>query len=338
MNRDRGPEPSERYVLEPPPTPLGSRLFMLATENWSLKIISVIVAIALYVVLHAGSDAQRTIDIELFERPPDDTNVVLLTPLPPRVRLTVRGPRALLDELSTNVEPMTIDLSKTPARLNLGDLDYKLPPGVQKMQVAQPILVLRWDVKITKRVPIEVTWTAPPEGLAIRNLSVDPSSIAITGPKSIIDVLQRLRTVGLDLSHRPAGSHTQSLLVDLNENPALVGSTQLGAEAIVKPSIDTVEAKFELVPETKTRTFGNLPVLVTGGRGVTLRPSKVTVVVTCPPRRADELVAEAIVPKIALDELGADFAKKGPEETDVKVEVPGCTDVDISPPRVAVTR
>lgn len=318
--------------------PIGARILMLATENWSLKIISIIVAVIVFVVLHSGSDSQRTIDIELYEQLPEDPNIVLLTTPPPRVRITVRGPRALLDELSSNVEPVTIPLAKTPASVDFQKLDYKLPAGVTFVHASLPPLLLHWDKKDTKQVPVEVTWTAPPEGLALRNLTVDPSMITVTGPKTIVDVMQRLRTFGLDLAHRSAGTYTQSLQIDLNENPALVGSMQLGAEANVKLATDAVEAHFELVPETKAKTFANLAVIVLGGKGVTLRPAKVTVVVTCPPRHADELKPEAIVPKIDLGELGPDFAKKGPEETDVKVDVPGCSDVDVSPPRVAVSR
>ncbi len=326
-----------RVDEEPAIPSIGTRVLSRLTENSVLKVVSLAISIGLYVVLHSGSDAQRTIEVEVFERTPDDTNIVHLTPIPSRVRVTVKGPRGLLDELGTNVEPVTIDLSKAPARVNLGNLDFKLPTGVQKVQVVPTYVSLRWDTKITKRIPVEVTWTAPPEGLAIKNLVADPSSITVSGPKSLIDVMQRLRTNGLDLAHRDAGSHTQSLFVDLSENPALVGA-QLGLDAMVKLSIDTVEARFDLVAETKTRTFPNLVVLATGGKGVTLRPPKVTVVATCPPRRADELVADAIIPKIDLEALGPDFAKKGPEETDVKLEIPGCTDVTVSPPRVAVTR
>jgi hypothetical protein len=328
-------EDEERFAAAADATrPIGQRVWARATENWSLKIISVLVAVALYVVLHSGSDAQRTIDVDLFERMPDDPNIVLLTALPSRVRITVRGPRALLDELSTNVDPVTLDLTKSPERVDFKNLDYKLPTGVKVLpDVGPPPLKLRWDVNITKRVPVEPTYTQLPEGLAMRNLIVDPSNVAVTGPKSIVDVMQRLRTVGLNLSNLPAGSHTQSVLLDVYENPALVG-----AAVSVKPEVDAVEARFDLVPETKTRTFANLPVLVLGGKGATLRPAKVTVVVTCPPRRADELAADAVVPKIDLVELGPDFGKKGPEETDVKVDVPDCSDIDITPPRVAVTR
>ena len=318
---------------------LGARLLARLTENWSLKIVSIFISLALFVVLHSGSETQaRQLDVDVFERMPEDPNVVQLNPLPSRVKIMVKGPRSLLDELSSSKEPVTIDLTKQPDKVYLNDVDYKLPTGVDRQGgVIPPEVKLKWDTTITKRVPVEVTWTAPPEGLAIKNVNVEPSSVAVVGPKTIVDVIQRLRTVGIELTHFDAGSHHQSLKIDLSENPAIV-NMQLGTNAVVKLDVDSVEAKFDLVPETKTRTFSNLAVLAMGGKGVTLRPQKVTVVATCPPRRADELTADAIVPKIDLEALGPDFAKKGPEEADVKVEIPGCSEVTISPPRVAVSR
>ena len=316
---------------------LAARLFTRLFENVSLKIIAVVISVGLYVVLHSGADAQRTIDVEVFERPPEDPNVVGMTIIPSRVRVTVQGPRSLLDDINSSVEPILIDLSKAPTSIDLDNMDLKLPVGVKKMQIVPTRLDLQWDTKITKELPVEVIWSAPPPGLAIRNLTVEPSVVAITGPKTRLDLLQRLRTVPLVLGLRVAGINTQLLQVDVAAEPALVGS-RLGGEAPVKLLPETVEARFELVPETKTRTFPNLVVLAMGGKGVTLRPRVVTVIATCPPSRADQLVADAIVPKVELDALGADFAKKGPEEADVKVEVPGCSEVTVSPSRVAVSR
>ncbi|MEO7092134.1 MAG: hypothetical protein ABI175_02710 [Polyangiales bacterium] len=325
-----------REVDEPGIT-MGARVLARLTENWSLKVISVVVSIALYVVLHGGGDSQRTIDVDIFERVPEDGNVVQLRPLPSRVRVTVQGPRALLDELTNNVEPVTIDITKQPDKVYLKDIDYKLPTGVKPIGWAPLYIDLKWDIKVTKSVPVEVTWTAPPEGLALKNLSTTPSTVSVTGPKLFIDVLQRLRTEGIQLTHLEPGHYEPSLVIDLNENPALA-NMQLGADSAVKLDVDRVVAKFDLVPETKTRVFPNLFVLAMGGKGVTLRPSKVAVTVTCLPKRADALVADAIVPKIDLESLGPDFAKKGPEEADVKLDIPGCSEVTISPPRVAVSR
>jgi YbbR domain-containing protein len=309
---------------------LGARLIGLVVDNWSIKLVSLVVSIFLYVILHGGSDSQRTIDVDVIAQMPHDPERILLTTLPPRVHVTVQGPRGLLDDLPNTIDPITVDLTKEPGGLRFEDVTVKLPTGVKKLHVVPPYQALRWDVRATKRVRVEPYFNAPPEGLAIKSLTIDPSMITISGPKTHIDLVQKLRTNALDLTHASPGIHTQTLSIDVLSYPELSG---------VELDTETVQAHYEIVPEEKTRTFANLPIVVLKGKGVTLRPQKVTVVVTCPPRRADELTADGIVPKIDLDALGPDFAKKGPEEADVKVdEIVGCSELSVTPPRVTVTK
>lgn len=308
---------------------LGGRLVGLVADNWSLKLVSLAVSVVLYALLHGGSDQQRTIDVDVIAQMPPDPNRILLTTLPPHVHVTVQGPRNLLDELPTTTDPITLDLTKEPAAIRFEDVAVKLPPGVKRLHVNPAFLPLRWDAKIGKRVRVEVFFNAPPEGLEVKSLSVEPASVTISGPKSHIDPVQRVRTYALDLSRAHPGPHQTTLALDVLSSPELSG---------VELEAQTVDVRYELAVVEKTKTFPNLPVTVLKGKGVTLRPQKVTVVATCPPKRADELSADAIVPKIDLEALGPDFAKKGPEEADVKVELQGCSDVAISPPRVAVTR
>lgn len=307
----------------------GERLVGLVIDNWSLKLVSLVVSVVLYTLLHGGSDSQRTIDVDVIAQMPHDPSRILLTTLPPHVHVTVQGPRNLLDELPTTTDPITLDLTKEPAAIRLEDVSIKLPTGVKRLHVNPSFLPLRWDVRASKRVRVEVFFNAPPEGLEVKSLSVEPSSVTINGPKTHIDPVQRVRTNALDLSRAHPGAHQTTLSLDLLSSSELSG---------VELEAQTVEVRYELSVVEKTKTFANLPVTVLKGKGVTLRPQKVTVVATCPPKRADELTADGIVPKIDLEALGPDFAKKGPEEADVKVELTGCSDVSISPPRVAVTR
>jgi YbbR domain-containing protein len=308
---------------------LGGRLLGLVVDNWSLKLVSLVVSVVLYTLLHGGSDSQRTIDVDVIAQMPHDAAQILLTTLPPHVHVTVQGPRGLLDELPNTIDPLNLDLAKEPQAIRFEDVPIKLPTGVKRLHVSPAFLALRWDVRASKRVRIEVLFNKPPEGLAVKSLTVEPSSVAISGPKTHIDLVQTVRTTALDLSRARAGTHQVTLPLDVLSSPELSG---------VDLEAQSVDVRYELALEEKTRTFANLPITVLKGRGVTLRPQKVTVVVTCPPKRADELTEDAILPKIDLEALGPDFAKKGPEEADVKVDVQGCSDVSVSPPRVAVTK
>ena len=320
MTRERGTDEAR----------FADRAWRLVTENGSLKLVSLVIAVGVYTFLRSSSDAQRTIDIGVIPggRPVDDSKVCL-TQLPQRVSVTLQGPRALLDELPNPPDPIVVDLSKQPSLIRFDEIDFAFPHPLRKLHVNPPYLAVRWDVKVSKSVHVEAVSNAPREGFTLKNLVLEPSTVLVTGAKTAVDLVQKIRTTALDVSSRAAGAHVQSLMVDLLADPVLAG---------VKTDVNTVNARFEIVPETKTRTFTGISVLVLRGRGVTLRPRNVSVVATCSPHRADELTSDAIVPRIDLEALGADFAKKGPEEADVKAELPGCSEVTVSPPRVTVTR
>jgi YbbR domain-containing protein len=315
-----------------PPRGLLARLIPLLVENWSLKLAALVVSLALYVVLHGGGESVRTLEVDLIRGPEKDPNKVLLTPIPLRAHVTVQGPRTLIDDLSNPIDTLSLDLTGNPANVRLEDYPIKLPPGVRKLSLTPSSINLRWDTRISKRVKVEPSFSERPEGLTLRVGSVQttPATIVLTGPKSKVDAVQNLHTATIELKDRPVGTHIQSVFVNKLDERDL--------DSTVTMDPDQVEVRFELIPETKTRTFVNVPIMVLKGRGVTLRPRNVSVVVTCSPRRADELRDDAIVPKIDLEALGPDFAKKGPEEADVKIEVPGCSDAVVTPSRTAVSR
>lgn len=307
-------------------------LVAMLTDNWTLKLAALVISVALYVMLHGGGESMRTLEVDLIRGPEKDPNKVLLTPIPPRVHVTVQGPRGIVDDLANPLDAVSVDLSGQPPVLRLEEYPIKLPPGVRKVSVNPSALNLRWDTRVSKRLKVEPTWSANPEGLVVRpgSVTVTPATVLLTGPKTRIDPIQGLKSGTVELKDRPVGSHIQSVFIDLAAAGLIDGN--------VAAEPDQVEVRFELVPETKTRTFANVPVLLLKGKGVTIRPAKVSVVVTCPPKKADELREEGIVPKVDLEALGSDFAKKGPEETDVKVDVPGCSEVVVTPPRIAISR
>jgi hypothetical protein len=319
--------PSVRDELLDEPT-----LLARLTENGSLKLAALVVSLGLYVLLHAGGESMRTLEVDLIRGPDKDASKVLLTPIPARVHVTVQGPRSLIDDIANPADALSLDLAGQPQVIRFDDYAIKLPPGVRKVSVNPSALNLRWDTRVSKRLKVEPTWSASPEGLVVKpgSVTVVPPTVLLTGPKSRIDPVQGMKATTVELKDRQVGTHVQSVFMDVGAAGLIDGSVAVEPEQ--------VEVRFELQAETKSRTFNNVPVLVLKGKGVTLRPRNVSVVVTCSPRKAEELREDAIVPKIDLEALGPDFAKKGPEEADVKVEVPGCTEAVVSPPKVSIAR
>src|SRR5580765_8438397 len=79
---------------------LTDRIKSLFTENLNLKLLSFGFALVLYSLVHDSQDAQRPVEVGVVVRlPPDTSNRLLVSQSASKVRLTLRGSRASLEEL-----------------------------------------------------------------------------------------------------------------------------------------------------------------------------------------------------------------------------------------------
>src|SRR5438270_7124496 len=79
---------------------LSDRVRAAFTENLNLKILSFAFALVLYSLVHDAQDAQRPIEVGVVMRlPPEASNRLLVGQSASKVRLTLRGSRAALDDL-----------------------------------------------------------------------------------------------------------------------------------------------------------------------------------------------------------------------------------------------
>src|SRR5947209_15833924 len=139
-----------------------SRLRDALVENLGLKLLSFAFALGLYAFIHSAQEAQRTLPVDVVATPPPETaHRVLLTPLPPVVRVTVRGPRTILDEMKADdLGTFQLDL-----RTGKGDhLDFDpsavhVPPGVRIESIDPPALSLKWEDEVIREIPVQASIT-----------------------------------------------------------------------------------------------------------------------------------------------------------------------------------
>ena len=79
------------------------RIWSTITQNIGLKILSLMCALIVYGLVHGTSEVQRTVVVGVVGMmPPASANRVLVRPLQPSVRVTIRGAKAALDELKAD--------------------------------------------------------------------------------------------------------------------------------------------------------------------------------------------------------------------------------------------
>ena len=81
---------------------LGQQLRSLVTENLNLKLLSLAFALLLYSVVHGSQEAQRSLRLNIVALLPGTPNRVLMTTIPEKINVTVRGPKSTLDDLNAD--------------------------------------------------------------------------------------------------------------------------------------------------------------------------------------------------------------------------------------------
>jgi YbbR domain-containing protein len=298
------------------------RLRAALTENFNLKLLSLLFALVLYSLVH-GQDAQRTMNVALVSiAPPEGADRVLVTPVPPFVHVTMRGPHAIIDDLHPDdVGSLQIDLhSGNVSRITFDPSMVHAPAGVKVEQIDPPAIDLLWEDRLTRDIPVEVSLeNTPAPGFIVRGAPVaDPLTVRARGPRSEVALLQHVRADPFDVQGLTEGKHTHSL----------------GLEAPpprVTYEVPSVSVTVEVARELAERPFSKLPIAVVGQTKAHTQPADVDVRLSCPPDILRSLRPEQIVPRVQVTST----ADHGSEALPVQVQVDGC-DVHVTPATVVV--
>ncbi|MGO8993361.1 MAG: YbbR-like domain-containing protein [Polyangiaceae bacterium] len=303
---------------------IAERAKALFTENLNLKLLSFAFALVLYSLVHDAQDAQRVIDVGVTVRvPPDSANRILVSQSATKVRLTLRGSRAALDDIHTDdLGTLQVDAhAGTEKELNLDpEMVHALPPGVRVEEIDPPMIDLQWEDEIVRDVPVEVSVVgSPANGYVVKGVpTADPRTVRVKGPKSEVITLQHARAEAFDVTGLSEGSYTRELAIDKH------GGLGYG--------VSEAKATIEIGRELVERPFTKLPVAVIGPAKARTNPAEVDVRLTCPPEILRALRPEQVVPQVEV---------QSKEATGVLAHVPVEVSVDkcnalITPDKVIV--
>ncbi|HEY2513366.1 MAG TPA: YbbR-like domain-containing protein [Polyangiaceae bacterium] len=271
---------------------IADRARALFTENLSLKILSFLFALVLYSLVHDAQDAQRVVDLGVTVRvPPDAANRTLVAQSATKVRLTLRGSRAALDDIHTDdLGTLQVDAhAGTEKDISLApEMVHALPPGVRVEEIDPPVISLKWEDEVVRDVPVEVSIVgSPASGYVIKGVPTsDPPTIRVRGAKSEVLTLQHARTEAFEVTGLTEGAYPRELSVDKK-----VGLGYTASE---------VKATVVIARELVERPFTKLPVAVVGPAKAHTIPAEVDVRLTCPPEILRALRPEQVVPQVEV--------------------------------------
>jgi YbbR domain-containing protein len=271
---------------------LGERLKTALTENMNLKLLSFGFALVLYSMVHGGQDAQTSVSVDLdVLLPPETANRILVDKSKESVKLTVRGPRAAIEELhARDIGAIQIDArTGSEKRVPIDQASIRLPPGVHVEQVDPPAIDLVWEDRVERDVPIQVSVVGTPApGYVVKGApKPEPHDVRVKGPKTAVMTLQFARAEAFDVNGLGEGVVSKQLAIDKPQ-------PQLAYD------VPSVRVALEITREIVERPFTKLAVAVVGPPKGKTQPAEVDVRLVCPPEVLRALRPEQVVPRVEV--------------------------------------
>jgi len=227
-------------------------------KNWVLKLLSLLFALFLwyFVVGEDKVDMNVTIPVEIVNLPRD---LVISNQFKKQLEVTVSGQRSLIRGMAAQHISRTIDLSKaspgTVVFQNHSD-SISLPRGLSILRVQPPTLTLLLDRLIQKELPIKPALVGKVHNnYKLESVTVEPPTLEISGPQSILGQEQNLNTNPIDIDGLDKSDVKQVSLALKSEISDLIG------EPVVAVRLNIVELKKEI-------EFADVPIdfEIAGGR------------------------------------------------------------------------
>lgn len=279
-------------IITPQPRPMPTRaeklLRRIFIEDWSLKLLSLAIAIVLWLLV-TGQNQPVTahLNVQLnFIRP----QALEISNDPPRtVDVMLTGSRNKLDDLTSLDLVATVDISDQHAGervLRLADrAQITLPQGI-KVDGFQPSAIpVRLEEIVERQVTIEPKLEGQPaDGFEVYGVYPKKGSVSVRGPASRVNSLQKVLTESIWLAGRKESFTAANVAIDVPDPKIDL------LEPVVNVDVEIGERRVE-------KTFSGVSVSTAGGDNV--QPATASVTVLGPASLVNSLKADEL--KLVLD-------------------------------------
>src|SRR5215471_4701485 len=176
------------------------------TNNWHLKIVSLVLAVMLWMAVANQASSEIGLEVPLeyrniprrLEITGDMTNTV-------QVRL--RGSSSLIKDITAKDVSTTIDLGKMTSGekiVPLSPQNVQAPFGAEVIRVNPSSIRFNLERTIRKSVSVSPTIVPPGDPYEVGKVLVSPSTVEIEGPESRVTALTSIATVPVRVDRKQA--------------------------------------------------------------------------------------------------------------------------------------
>lgn len=177
-------------------------MFKLLTENWTLKLISLVFALILWMFI-MGERRQEVgyrVPLEMQNIPAE---LMIANEVPSLVDVRVSGPRTLLMKVSPNDISIAVDLTDlAPGLTTFKRLEERLnlPSGLRVTRLSPSFIDLKLERIKQKSVPVKIALVGDPlQGYQVGRVNASPARVVIAGAETELKSVNEVTTEPVDL-------------------------------------------------------------------------------------------------------------------------------------------
>ena len=177
-------------------------MFKLLTENWALKLLSLVFALILWFFVMGERKLERSYAVPL-EMKNVPKAMIVANDVPSEVAVRISGPRTLLMNLHAEDLRIVIDLQDLPPGLtSFKRLEERLniPAPLKVTRLSPSYVDVKMDRITVKRVPVKAILRGrPAEGFWVEKVISVPESVVVEGAEGELAALQQVQTTPLNI-------------------------------------------------------------------------------------------------------------------------------------------
>ena len=259
-------------------------------KNWNLKATAILLTLILWMFVRGEPGPERVVAVPLEVLLPRQMEITNERPL--TIDVTMRGAGF------SNFQPQPtciVDLqeaSEGEHMVNLTPENVSFPQGsrVEVLHLNPARIEIKLERTLSKEVDIVVPIEGEPaKGFEIYDTSLKPERVVVSGPRSIIEPLEKISTETIPITDQKQAA---SFFVRLNP----------GDRAIRTALTNPVQVDIRIGPRRLRHTVDKVPVVVEAD-GYTVSPKQISIRVLAPPEAIEKLTPESFTVAIDAREL-----------------------------------
>jgi YbbR domain-containing protein len=232
-----------------------NRLLEKITENWPAKVICFVMALFLYIFHQVSLLDKKTFTVPLSVVA--EGGMYPMSDYPDYVRVTVRSTteniaEALQADITASLDLTTYNEEgsySVPVSVHLSPKLLLMDPF--EVTVKPESITLRMEEKTLKYVSVTPAISGEPShGYVIKEITAEPETVQVIGPRSVVDSTKQIFTDKIDVSKLTADKSIDVGLQNINSLLSIQSDSQ------------KFHITITVVPEPLVRNFMNVPVKV----------------------------------------------------------------------------